>query len=195
MDKKNTQRQLWEVWPGKNRFYCKGKLMTGPRSDLPYYIASILVLTVVPLIFFIFLSGYFIMRGYYMMTAIDLVLYICTIVFYFITCFTEPGIIPRRSVLQALGFKVEPVEFSLCKTCYVYRSKRTHHCRSCDNCVEVFDHHCRYLNNCIGARNYKYFFMFISFLSLFCGLTIVICFQFIFMDFQKEGYGKRTCKG
>jgi hypothetical protein len=167
--------------------------MLGPRSDQRYFISSLIILTVIPIIFFVFLSGYLVLEGYYMMTAIDLILYICTIFFFFKTSLTEPGIIPRRSVLQVLGQRIDQENFKMCTTCFIYKSKRTHHCRECDNCVEIFDHHCRFLNNCIGARNYRYFFIFILFLSLFCILTIVICFQFIFFDFGEKGYGKRTC--
>jgi hypothetical protein len=193
MEEQYIPRQLWEVWPGKNRFFCKGRLMLGPRSDQRYFISSLIILTVIPIIFFVFLSGYLVLEGYYMMTAIDLILYICTIFFFFKTSLTEPGIIPRRSVLQVLGQRIDQENFKMCTTCFIYKSKRTHHCRECDNCVEIFDHHCRFLNNCIGARNYRYFFIFILFLSLFCILTIVICFQFIFFDFGEKGYGKRTC--
>jgi palmitoyltransferase ZDHHC9/14/18 len=49
-----------------------------------------------------------------------------------------------------------------CKTCNIWRPPRAHHCRLCDNCVETQDHHCVWLNNCIGRRNYRYFFTFVT---------------------------------
>ena len=53
-----------------------------------------------------------------------------------------------------------------CKTCNIWRPPRAHHCRVCNSCVETQDHHCVWLNNCVGRRNYRYFFIFVSFGTL-----------------------------
>ena len=51
-------RELWEVWPSKNRIICKGKFIVGPSSDLVYYIPCMLALIILPNIFFIFVAPY-----------------------------------------------------------------------------------------------------------------------------------------
>lgn len=53
-----------------------------------------------------------------------------------------------------------------CKTCNIWRPPRAHHCRVCDNCVETQDHHCVWVNNCVGRRNYRYFFTFLTSITL-----------------------------
>ena len=71
-----------------------------------------------------------------------------------------------------------------CKTCNIMRPSKASHCVICDNCILELDHHCFYISNCVGARNRKYFILFliygflISILSIFTSLYHLI-FTFI----------------
>ena len=199
---KRSSTQLWEVWPGKNRFYCKGKLITGPKSDLVYYLPCVTILFIFPISFLVVIAPYIWTNVACSLPILFGLLFLNTVAFFFITGFTEPGIIPRKCVVEAITLTNSSVINDLmridmnkfCSTCQIYKTNRSHHCKSCDNCVEIFDHHCPYINNCIGGRNYAYFFIFVVSLTLLTWTEILGCFIFIFHNYEAEGPDKSTCK-
>ena len=63
-----------------------------------------------------------------------------------------------------------------CKTCNEIKPARTSHCQMCNECVFSMDHHCPWVNNCLGAWNYRYFLLYITYLgvgSAWYGMTII----------------------
>ncbi|KAF9965361.1 palmitoyltransferase for Vac8p [Mortierella alpina] len=61
-----------------------------------------------------------------------------------------------------------------CQKCKFEKPDRTHHCSSCKRCVLKMDHHCPWLNNCVGHKNYKAFYLFVLWTSIYC-VTLVAC--------------------
>jgi len=101
------------------------------------------------------------------------------VVFFLIASATDPGIVPRRSLLwtkpvppDVVDSDGEPLRY--CQTCNHYRPPRCKHCKFCDNCVIDFDHHCPYLGTCIGKRNYRYFVVFITSTTSLSGYLLAL---------------------
>lgn len=170
--------KLHEAWPGKNRFFCNC-CITGPASDCGanscWYVCALIVVV---------LYCVFILKSVWvhLTPALPVLFFLsvaATTVFLNLTSCTDPGIIPRKPILEYLGseqhrqFLVPDEENNkLCTTCCIYRPERTSHCSSCQNCVEVFDHHCPFVNNCIGKRNYRFFLAFL--LGVMCSISTAI---------------------
>ncbi|XP_072226770.1 palmitoyltransferase ZDHHC18-B-like [Leuresthes tenuis] len=184
-------RRKWEVFPGKNRFCCDGRIMVARQSGvLPLTLGLILVTSV---LFFIFDCPFLVKHLTSCIPAIGGVLFVFVVITLLQTSFTDPGILPRATPEEAAdierqidntgntSYRPPPrtkevlinqqvVKLKYCFTCKMFRPPRTSHCSLCDNCVERFDHHCPWVGNCVGKRNYRFFYTFIvslSFLTAF----------------------------
>ncbi|XP_029421080.1 palmitoyltransferase ZDHHC18 [Nannospalax galili] len=198
-------RRKWEVFPGRNRFYCGGRLMLAGHGGV--FALTLLLILSTTILFFVFDCPYLARE---LTPAIPI---IAAILFFFVmscllqTSFTDPGILPRATVCEAAALEKQidntgsstyrppprtrevmingqMVKLKYCFTCKMFRPPRTSHCSVCDNCVERFDHHCPWVGNCVGRRNYRFFYAFIlslSFLTAFifaCVVThLTLCSQ------------------
>uniref|UniRef100_A0A671N667 Palmitoyltransferase n=1 Tax=Sinocyclocheilus anshuiensis TaxID=1608454 RepID=A0A671N667_9TELE len=191
--KPRRARRRWEVFPGKNRFCCDGRMIAARQSGvLPLTLGLILLTSG---LFFIFDCPFLVKHLTSCIPAIGGVLFVFVIISLLQTSFTDPGILPRATPEEAAdiekqidnptgsssSYRPPPrtkevvinqqvVKLKYCFTCKIFRPPRTSHCSLCDNCVERFDHHCPWVGNCVGKRNYRFFYTFIislSFLTAF----------------------------
>ncbi|XP_019946018.2 palmitoyltransferase ZDHHC18-B-like [Paralichthys olivaceus] len=179
-------RRKWEVFPGKNRFYCEGRIVAARQSGvLPLTLGLILVTSG---LFFTFDCPFLVKHLTSCIPVIGGVLFVFVVITLLQTSFSDPGILPRATPDEAAdiekqidntgntSFRPPPrtkevlinqqvIKLKYCFTCKMFRPPRTSHCSLCDNCVERFDHHCPWVGNCVGKRNYRYFYTFIVSLS------------------------------
>uniref|UniRef100_A0ACB8FSE2 Palmitoyltransferase zdhhc18 n=1 Tax=Sphaerodactylus townsendi TaxID=933632 RepID=A0ACB8FSE2_9SAUR len=153
------QRRKWEVFPGRNRFYCGGRLMLARHSGVFLLTLGLIVVT----------SGFFFafdcpFLAHKLTLAIPV---IAGILFFFViscllqTSFRDPGILPRATPSEAADLEkwidnlgtstYRPpartmevvinkymVKLKYCYTCKMFRPPRTSHCSVCDNCVDLW---------------------------------------------------------
>ncbi|XP_052898720.1 palmitoyltransferase app isoform X2 [Anopheles moucheti] len=194
----------WEIFAGRNKFFCDGYLMTAPNSGVFYF--TVILITATSGLFFVFDCPFLAQRITPAIPIIGGILFIFTLSSLFRTAFSDPGIIPRASQDEAayiekqievpnslnsptyrppprtkeVFVKGQTVKLKYCFTCKIFRPPRASHCSLCDNCVDRFDHHCPWVGNCVGKRNYRFFYMFIvslAFLAVFifsCTTTHIV---------------------
>ncbi|XP_061674750.1 palmitoyltransferase ZDHHC18a isoform X2 [Syngnathoides biaculeatus] len=186
-DKKAERpRRKWEVFPGKNRFFCDGRVIVARQSGVFPLTLGLIVVTCG--LFFAFDCPFLVEHLTVFIPVIAGLLFMFVVLSLLRTSFTDPGILPRATSAEAAdiekqidtsgasSYRPPPrtkeilinqqvVKLKYCFTCKMFRPPRTSHCSLCDNCVERFDHHCPWVGNCVGKRNYRFFYSFIISLS------------------------------
>ncbi|KXJ16390.1 putative palmitoyltransferase ZDHHC14 [Exaiptasia diaphana] len=158
-------RRNWEVFPGRNKFYCNGRIIMARNNGVFYFTLALIFVSTG--LFFGFDAPYLYI---YLSPAVP---FIAAWLFLFVmatllrAAFSDPGIVPRASAEEAAyiektletpategqGYRPPPrtkeitvngqtIKLKFCFTCKIFRPPRASHCSMCDNCVERFDHHC-----------------------------------------------------
>lgn len=191
-NKMTKKTRKWEVFPGKNKFCCNGRIMMARQTGIFYFTCALIIITCG--LFFGFDCPYLAVHVTPAIPVVGGALFIFVMATLFRTSFSDPGVIPRASPDEAADIekqievpnttspgtyrppprtkeviiKGQVVKLKYCFTCKIFRPPRASHCSFCDNCVERFDHHCPWVGNCVGRRNYRYFYLFILSLSILC---------------------------
>jgi len=97
-----------------------------------------------------------------------------TFLMFLFAAWTNPGYMENPQKNNTLNLLINNDPHQICPECVIVKPKRSKHCEYCNRCVAVFDHHCPWINNCVGARNHKYFILFILSITICLGLLFVI---------------------
>ncbi|XP_041507939.1 palmitoyltransferase ZDHHC18 isoform X4 [Microtus oregoni] len=149
-------RRKWEVFPGRNRFYCGGRLMLAGHGGV--FALTLLLILSTTVLFFFSNCPYLARRLTLAVPIIAAVLFFFVMSCLLQTSFTDPGILPRATVCEAAALEKQidntgsstyrppprtrevmingqMVKLKYCFTCKMFRPPRTSHCSVCDNCV------------------------------------------------------------
>ncbi|XP_061480219.1 palmitoyltransferase ZDHHC14 isoform X4 [Rhineura floridana] len=210
--KKAASKRKWEVFPGRNKFFCNGRIMMARQSGV-FYLTLVLILVTSGL-FFAFDCPYLSVQITPAIPAVGAILFFFVMGTLLRTSFSDPGVLPRATPDEAAdlekqieiangsgsgGYRPPPrtkevlingqtVKLKYCFTCKIFRPPRASHCSLCDNCVERFDHHCPWVGNCVGKRNYRFFYMFILSLSFLTVFIFAFVITHIIHRSQQAGF-------
>ncbi|KAL4426778.1 hypothetical protein ABPG74_006575 [Tetrahymena malaccensis] len=92
--------RIYQIWCGNNRFFWDGRLMMGPKTDNLQYTLTWSLIVGISCAFFILAAPYVWINFGPPLIIIDIILFITTISLFSLTTFTEPGIIPRKKLLE-----------------------------------------------------------------------------------------------
>ncbi|CAI5722361.1 unnamed protein product [Peronospora destructor] len=96
-----------------------------------------------------------------------------TVSFTMVAC-SDPGVVFQD--LQVADEARGDIETGIvCAQCEVLRPLNASHCADCGTCVIELDHHCPWTGKCVGKRTLKWFYVFLTFISLHCMLIGGIC--------------------
>ncbi|OAO17943.1 palmitoyltransferase [Blastocystis sp. ATCC 50177/Nand II] len=97
--------------------------------------------------------------------------------------FTEPGIVVDQQKLspEMSEFMVGEESYNYCSKCNQMKPFRAHHCSKCNVCILKMDHHCQWINNCVGARNQKYFILYLLYVHMGEVFACILGFSRIYM--------------
>ena len=89
----------WEIFPGRNSFYCDGRVVMAQRAGLFYLCVFLIVLT--SALFFAFDCPYLAVNVSPAVPVIAAVLFVSVLSNLFKTSFSDPGILPRATKDEA----------------------------------------------------------------------------------------------
>ncbi|KAI9537589.1 Palmitoyltransferase zdhhc14, partial [Dissostichus eleginoides] len=155
--KRTPKRRKWESFPGRNKFYCNGRLMMAKQTGV-FYLTLVLILVTCGL-FFTFDCPFLALELTPVIPVIGGVLFMFVLGTLLRTSFSDPGVLPRATPDEAAdlerqidvangstGYRPPPrtkevvingqtIKLKYCFTCKIFRPPRASHCSLCDNCV------------------------------------------------------------
>ena len=103
MGENEEYKQLYQIWPGNNTFCWGGKYISGPNSDLKYYLLTWGLIISVAIAYFIIAAPFLWREVSIYLVLMSALLLLLTVVFLLLTTYSDPGVIPRKEVFLLFG--------------------------------------------------------------------------------------------
>jgi hypothetical protein len=157
-DNSNKRKKKWQMFPGKNRFFCDGRIMMAKQISVFYFTLSLLIFTCT--LFFVFDCPFLATQVSPLIPIAGAFLFIFSLSTLLRTSFTDPGVIPRATTdeiaftereielnnagspshrpaprTKEVVIRNQTIKLKYCFTCKIFRPPRATHCSLCDNCV------------------------------------------------------------
>lgn len=112
--------RMYRRWPGKSRFLCGGRFVTGGEGECPVAclggvscaaVATWVFVLVPSVVYFTRALPHLMLcrqpRPGFLLPVASICLFVATVVLLLATCCSDPGIIPRRSLILATGSRAQ----------------------------------------------------------------------------------------
>ncbi|XP_036810879.1 probable palmitoyltransferase ZDHHC14 isoform X3 [Oncorhynchus mykiss] len=157
--KRTPKKRKWQAFPGRNKFYCNGRIMMARQTGV-FYLTLVLILITSGL-FFTFDCPFLSVQLTPAIPVIGGVLFVFVLGTLFRTSFSDPGVLPRATPDEAADLERQ---------------------------IERFDHHCPWVGNCVGKRNYRFFYMFILSLSFLTIFIFAFVITHVILRSHRQGF-------
>ena len=149
----HQNKRLYEIWTGKNRFYCCGRCITGPRRDLKFSLLTWGIILTFTVVYAVLAVPTLVLSVSIIFPCFSAGLLILTMLFFLLAALSDPGIIPRKELFELFGPVPEQYTakifdhyisaqqaitpernrnilkaFKYCPTCRIFRPPRASHC-------------------------------------------------------------------
>eukprot|EP01084_Bolivina_argentea_P314542 544818_1 len=120
--------------------------------------------------------------------------------FYYLTSFSNPGYIKQTESKnnntieiaewnKKITIDADNAPSSFCWRCKFLRPLRSKHCYDCDKCIAIFDSHIPFVGNCIGARNNRYFLLYLYSHSIIASYCLIIGAKSFLIQMKNKNNG------
>lgn len=132
---------LYQFYPGKNRFFCQGHCISGPKSDVKNFFCGFGLTLGISVFYAIFIASELWKNDFIFLPLSTLFFFILTNIFLILCNCLDPGIIPRKYIFEiqryvpkefvSCGTEENQIDkkYKFCETCNIYRPPKSSHCR------------------------------------------------------------------
>lgn len=101
---------------------------------------------------------------------------------------TQTARSPPLEYFSTHTFQNNAPGYRWCSACRVWKPDRCHHCTTCKRCFLRMDHHCPWFACCIGFHNHKFFIQTLVYITVYCGITLVVSGAKVWKFFAYQEY-------